>query len=333
MNWILALVGAIAIYPGLLAALVVAWILTWVRAAARAALGSGQLQGPLAPVNELRAAFGRDTVAPLDVQSILLPLATVLAAAAPIVAVVLLPVPGNPLVASIGLKGDLMVETILLLGVPFMRLFVGWAIPSPFGRLAADRNARILAGAVVPLAFAVLALAQLIGTFEITAAGVPPQLVLQQMSAMTRLFVPYLPLLARLLAAAAVACCLPVLARSTALREGESELDAVAGELTELSGRDLAIFRVAEALQLVAVSAFFAAAFVLPLAAALPVGQRVLLWVAAPLLTAVGIGMWEGLRGARPATAEKPPLSWWFGVPVLLALFALVLAAWVSRVG
>lgn len=322
MNWILALVAAVAIYPGLVAALLVAWALMWVRGAVRAALGSGQFQGPIALVDELRTAFGRDTLAPLDAQPVLLPLATILALAAPLAALVLLPVPGNPLVATIGLKGDLIVETTLLLGVPCARLLIGWAIPSPFGRLAADRSARLLAGCVVPVALAVMALAQQVNTLEITPANAPSQGPL-----------PYISLLARLLAGAAFACCLPVLARGTALREGETDLDTVSGELTELSGRDLAMFRVAEALQLAAVAAFFAAAFVLPLVATLPATQRWLVWLAAPLLTAAGIGVWEGLRGARPAAAEKPPLSWWFGVPVLLALCALVAAAWATRIG
>jgi formate hydrogenlyase subunit 4 len=322
MNGLLAFVIAVLIYPGIVAALLVAWALGWVRDAARTALASGGLPGPLAGVGELRALVARDTLAPEGAQGSLLGLVPLLALASPIAALVLLPVPGNPLAAALGLKGDLVAEGALLFGVPCARLFVGWATPSPYTRLAADRGARLVAGCALPLALAVAALGQQVGTFQITGAD-------------ARLAAPLstLALLARLLAAAAFACCLPVLAHASALREGEGGLDLVAGELTEASGRDLALFRVGEALQLVAATAFFVAAFILPLLANAPSGLRAAAWPVALLLGVAGIGAWEGVRGARPATAtgETPPLSWWFGVPVLLALFALVVAAFAAR--
>jgi hypothetical protein len=106
----------------------------------------------------------------------------------------------------------------------------------------------------------------------------------------------------------------------------------VAGELSEVNGRDLAVFRLAEAVQLVAVTAFFAAAFVLPLLVTLSASLRDIVWIVVLLVSAAGIGAWEGTRGGHLATTgDKPPLSWWFGLPLVLALFALVLAAWAAR--
>jgi formate hydrogenlyase subunit 4 len=139
-------------------------------------------------------------------------------------------------------------------------------------------------------------------------------------------------LLARLLAAVAFALVLPVLARATALREGQGDIDVVGGELTDMSGHDLACFRVGEALQLVAVSALFVAAFVMPLfATASNNVVRALLWILGILLTAAGIGAWEGFTGTRAKGEERPPLSWWLGLPLVIALLALVVAAWAAR--
>lgn len=321
MNALLALLVAIVLYPGVIASFAVAWALAWTREAARAALGSGQRPGPLRALAELRALFGRDALRPTGVYAPALQLASAVALATPLVALVLLPVPGNPLVRALGLTGDLVVGSALLLGVPFMRLLVGWMVPSPYARVAADRSARLLAGCALPMMLALTAIAQQVGTFQLTGAD-----------AVSSTQLPLVALAARILAAAAFACCLPVLARATALREGEQGLDVVAGELSELNGRDLAIFRVAEAVQLVAVAAFFATAFVLPLLVTLTASLRGVVWIAVLLVSAAGIGAWEGTRGGQLATTgDKPPLSWWFGLPLVLALFALVLAAWAAR--
>lgn len=322
MNVVLAVIVAVLIYPGVLAVVVATWALGWMRDAARAAARGGGRPGLLSGPLDLRTTFGREALAPEGAAPWLLAFAPVLATAAPVAALVLLPVPGNPLVGVVGLTGDLIAEGALLLGMPLMRLLVGWSIPSPFGRLAADRGARLLAGCALPMALALVASAQLVGTLQLTEADAPQPGGLQ----------PVL-VLARVLAACAFACCLPVLARPTALREGSGELDVVAGELTELSGRDLGLFRLAEGVQLVAACGVFVGAFVLPVVAGvLTVRTAPLAWVVGLVLTAVGVGMWDGMRRGRvSASADQPPLSWWFGAPLLIALFALVLAAWAVR--
>lgn len=321
MNGVLAVLVALLIYPGIAAGMVAAWVLTWARESVRATVGRlhrpGLLEGPA----QLRAALGHDTVSPVSERSPLLLVGPMLAIGAPLAVLVLLPVPGNPLRTALGLTGDLAAEGALLLGVPVMRLLVGWAMPSPYTRLAADRGARLLAGAVLPMVLALMALAQQVNTFQLTTADAP-----------TTTGLPIFALLTRLLAAAAFACCLPVLARATALREEEGSLDAAAGELTDISGFDLAAFRVAEALQLVAVSAFFVAVFVLPLLVAAATSLRIAAWPVVLLAVALGLGAWEARHSAQPTPADnRPPLSWWFGLPLLLSLFALVLAAWAAR--
>jgi formate hydrogenlyase subunit 4 len=321
MNGVVGFVVALLLYPGIVAGVVSAWILTLARDTTRAALSAGARPRLFGAFAETRALFARDSVAPAGLVPVVAALIPVVAVAMPVVALVALPVPGNPLVKALGLGGDLALEGGLLLAVPCLRLVLGWATPSAYTRQAADRGAHLLAGAVLPLTLAIAAVAQQVNGLPVAPADQPAATPLTNVA-----------LIARLLAAVAFACCLPVLARATAVREGEGAPALVGNELTEASGRDLALFRIAEALQLAAVAAFFAAAFVLPLVATTPFGVRAAAWIVAPILGAVGIGAWEALRGATTSSkSEQPPLSWWFGVPLLVALFALVAASFAAR--
>jgi formate hydrogenlyase subunit 4 len=281
---------------------------------------------PGVAIGELRAEWRRETVLPEGVSSAMLALCTLAVLFFPLLALILLPVPGNPLVRSIGLSGDLAAETGLLLGLPLIRLLLGWMVPSPQTRLAADRGARLLAGAVLPAGLAVAAMAEQQAVLRLDVAPLGHSL-------------PLVSLLARVLAALAFACTLPVLARGMVLRApgaaSAAESTPVADELGELSGRDAVALRIGEALQLVAVAAFFVAAFLLPLftQVSAPVGVGVI-WVLGLLLVALGIGAWQGWQARQPraeSETERPPLTWWLGVPVLLALAALVAAAWATR--
>ena len=59
--------------------------------------------------------------------------------------------------------------------------------------------------------------------------------------------------------------------------------------------------------------------------------ERDVALVVVAILVAVGLGVWEGRFGRRPEGSDRPPLSWWVGAPTLLALAALVAAAWATR--
>lgn len=318
MNGILGFVIAVLVYPGVLVAALVAVALGWARQTVRVALSGGERTGPVETLRDLRDDFNREATA-AGVLPAALTLASAAAIVAPLLALILLPVPGNPLAQTLGLTGDLVLEAALLLGLPMARLFVGWAIPSPYTRLAADRGARLLAGAVLPLALAVTVAAEQLGTLGLAGApAVPANTV---------------AVVARVFAALAMVLVLPALARAVALRAGTGSEDAdlPGGELAEVSGRDLAFFRIGEAFQLVAVAAFFTAAFVLPIFARLNATGRNVIWVAGIIVTCAGVGAWEGFAGNRPEGEERPPLSWWLGFPLLLALVALVAAAWAQR--
>jgi formate hydrogenlyase subunit 4 len=319
VNGVLAVILAVLIYPGVLVAVIAALLLSWSRTSVRSAFIGSPIADPLREAREVRATLERDAVLPEGAYAGVIGLASCAAIILPLVALVLLPVPGNPLVDALGLRGDLAAEGGLLLGVPLLLLFVGWAIPSPYTRLAADRSVRLLAGALLPMVLGLAAIAEQLTTLQLRVLPDPRNPLVA------------ITLITRLLAALAFACTLPVLARTATLRAGGPEPELLAGELSEVSGRDLARFRIAAAIQLVAVSTFFVAAFLLPLFPTVEGGGRTAVWVAGIIATAVGIGVWEGFAARAPVSQERPPLSWWLGLPVLVGLLALVAAAWAAR--
>jgi formate hydrogenlyase subunit 4 len=177
----------------------------------------------------------------------------------------------------------------------------------------------MLAGAALPMALGLTALAQVHGDLTLTDAS------------MTTGQAPF-TYLAVAFAGIAFLCALPALAALTPLHAADDASELAVGEATDLSGHDLAFLRIGEALQLVACGGFFAVVFLSPLLTRItnPVANGIALLVAA-LLVAVGLGVWDA-RGAKSGVDdEQPPLSWWVGAPTLIALAALVAAAWATR--
>ena len=319
MNAVIGVLLAILVYPGLLIALLAAWALTWVRTSVFAAAQGRPVSDPLAFPGAVRTAFDKEGILPTGVFAPATTVATLVAVVCPLLALIFLPLPGNPMVSAIGLQGDIIAAGAFLLAAPLARLFAGWVAPSPYTRLAADRNARLLAGATLPAALALTATAQTFVSLRLDTMMAPAS-------------VPTIILITRLLAAAAFACALPVLARAATLPQVEDGAPLPSSELGEISGRHLALFRVSEALQLVAVAAVFVSVFIIPLVSGVTnTGVRYLVWALAVIAVAVGVALWDALRHQTIEHAERPPVTWWLGVPVLLALAALVAAAWAGR--
>lgn len=318
MNGVLSFALAVLIYPGLLVAVVAGVILMVARNAARGAMNGENITASTAPVLELGESWQGETNAPDGVSEFALTLSSGLAMLAPALALILLPVPGNPLVTLVGLKGDLVAEGVLLLGLPLARLFVGWLTPTPLTRVAADRGVRLLAGAALSLTLSLTAIAQQNNALTIMNAPVSSQ--------------PAVLVVARVLAALAFICVLPVLTRTSAIRERQDAADAAPDELLEVTGRDLFSFRLGEAMQLAAAAGFFIAVFALPFFSTTPQpAVMAILWIVGLLVVAVGIGVWDALRERIPSGEDHPPLTWWLGWPLLAALAALVITAWATR--
>lgn len=318
MNGVLEFALAALVYPGALVALVAAWALAWAREAAHDAARGRPTPGLFGQLAVIRGLFSRETLAPAGVNPFALSLGVTVVVAAPLAALVMLPLPGNPLTQAVGLRGDLIAEAGLLLGAPLGRLLLGWATTSPYTRLASDRGARLLAGAAAPLVLGLTAMAQIRGTLTLwdakASVGQAP-----------------FTTLALLLAGIAFLVALPALAAGSPLRLGAGSSETLAGEATELSGSDLALLLIGEALQLVACVGLFALVFVAPLVANMQPVARGVIEVVAVAAVAAGLGFFEGRRGRPAALEDRPPISWWAGMPMLTALVALVLAAWATR--
>ncbi len=309
---------AVLIYPGILVACLAALVLTWVREYTAAGTGGHvSATSPLALLTDTSTLLRSDSAERRHISGTALALVTGVVALAPLVALVLLPVPGNPLVRAVGLTGDLTAEGALLVCGPLARLLVGWASPRAESRAAADRGARLFAGAALPFVLALTVSAQALDTLVLDVRPTPPANAIA--------------VVVRVLAAATFLCVLPVLVRVAPLRDASDEGETP-DELAGQSGEILAGFRVGSAIQLVAVLAFFLAEFVRPAVPAFSSGgATVAMWIIGLPVLAAALGFWEGKRGFRLRAEERPPVSWWMGIPTLLGLAALVAVAWATR--
>ena len=334
MNDVLGAILAVLIYPGLVVAVIAAVTLLWAREAVAASVQRMPAASPMRFVESLVETGQRPGVVSRGNISGAITVALAVAFVSPILALIFLPVPGNPLIGNNvlnepvsgsglvtnGLTGDLLVVAAFLFGQPLARLFLGWVSPTAATRLAADRGARLLAGAAVAVILATTAMSQQL-------QGLRLDTVLKSSAT------DAIAQISRVLAAGACACALPVLARRTSMRRAEEGSTFLYDEAAELSGRDLMLFRLSEALQMFAVSVFFGMVFIVPIFAhwIKGSGYLIVLGVVA-LATALGLGLWDFFGTPPTESEDRPPLSWWLGVPVLLALAALVAASWAARV-
>src|SRR5579859_7092577 len=118
MNGIFAFLLAVLIYPGALAAILTAAALTWTRDAGHAFVTRAAVQNPVRTIRGLRAALDRDALIPDGAAPHIIGTLSLAAIVLPLLALILLPVPGNPLVSVIGMTGDLAAEAGLLLACP-----------------------------------------------------------------------------------------------------------------------------------------------------------------------------------------------------------------------
>ncbi|HEX9067956.1 MAG TPA: NADH-quinone oxidoreductase subunit H [Ktedonobacterales bacterium] len=334
MNEVLGAALAVLIYPGLVVAAIAAVTLMWAREAVAATVQRIPATGPVRYVEGYVRAGQRPGTVSRGSLSGAITAALLVAFVCPILALLFLPVPGNPLInnglltepagaglVSRGLTGDLLVVAALLFGQPLARIFLGWISPSATTRIAADRGARLLAGAAVAVALATTAMAQQLDSLRLDG-------VLSSASSVG------VAQIARVLAAGACACALPVLARRTSMRRAEEGTTDLYDEAADLSGRDLMLFRLSEALQMIAFAIFFGVVFVVPIFAHWIKGSAYLIALGiVALATALGLGLWDFFGTPPTESEDRPPLSWWLGVPVLLALAALVAASFASRIG
>ncbi len=330
MNELLAMIISLLVYPGLIFALVAALVFGWLRGVARATAQGWSLGMPqLAPRELLRRLRQGSTVSE-GVFAPLLQALPVLAVVCPLLVLVFLPLPANRGADNGAYTADVAALAALLLGVPLVRIVLGWATPSPYTRMAATRSARQLMGYLVPFALAVAVAAAVGASLHIFAIAThqPVAVTTQSLFGLNaiRLFG-----LTRIVAGLAYLSCLPALAKLTPIREGQGGLDLVGSELTEISGRELLVMRIGEWVQLVAALGLGIVLFVLPFFTT--DGARAIAALVSAVVAAILLGVWEGagtyLRAARDEL--DAPLSVWFGTPTFLAIISLLLLVLAQR--
>jgi NADH-quinone oxidoreductase subunit H len=212
------------------------------------------------------------------------------------------------LAGGAGFTGDLILLVGLLELPPLCLILAGYASRSIFGEVGATREAVVSIACNAPFLAALLALATAGGTLR-----------LQELAAAT-------PWTVRAPALLAILLCLPVKLRLNPFSLSNAEQEILAGPLTELDGRWLALWELAHALEWVALTGLVAA-LVFP-----PSGASALL---------------DGLRLGAVSLALVPPLTllgaatgrlklgqvtrWLWRWPTLAAVAAVVVAQLVRR--
>lgn len=240
----------------------------------------------------------------------------------------LLPLPANRGADAIGFSADVVALVALVLGVPVARILLGWATPSPYTRLAAIRSARELLGYALLLALSVAVTVAIGGSLQVLAV-VQHQPIVTSTQTFFGISAVRLYGLARIAAGLTYLSCLPALARLTAIREGQGSLELAGNELTELSGRELLVMRIAEWVQLVAALALGITLFVLPFFST--VGARAIAAGITAIVVTIGLGAWEGSSFMRQRDELDPPLSIWFSTQSFLAIAGLLLLVLAQR--
>lgn len=240
MNELARFTFGLLVWPGLLGAAALGVVYLWLGRKLLARL-QGRKGPPFGqPFFDLVKLLGKRTVLPGDANRGLFYALPLCAVAATTFALVIIPVPGNP-VSSF--PGD-VVLLLFLLEVPvFCDILAGYVTKSIYGQVSAMREGVLMIGYNVPLLGAVCAMAQHAGSFSLAGmAGAPQGIV-------------------TLLAAIGFLVAIPARLKSNPFSIPNAEQEIVAGAHIEYNGAPLALFELSHALELVALTSLFMVLF------------------------------------------------------------------------
>lgn len=266
---------AVLLWPGLVGGALLSWLYLWLGRKLLARL-QGRYGPPFyQPCFDFVKLLGKQTVVPGGVNRLLfygLPLVAVISV---VVALALIPVPGNP-ARALSFTGDLILLIYLLEMPALCDVLAGYGSRSLYGQVGAAREALLALGYNLPFLAAVIALALPAGSFRLVDVQA----------------VAYGPV--HLAATLAFLLALPARLKCNPFSIPNAEQEIVAGTHLEYNGVPLALFELAHGLELVALVNLFAALFV-PLPAGVPGGLIYLL---------VGVGLVALTTGLAAATAR-----------------------------
>lgn len=276
MNIVLRFAITVLLYPGGAFALVAGWVLLWLTewAAAR----RNGVRGPrfTQPVEDFFKLVNKVTSLPTGAESAVR-LILLLAAVAPLLVVVLLPLPGNLAADSPSTSGDLLAVLFLLLLPTLAPAVLGYVLASPYGRIAARRALPRIAVLTGLLLLSTLAIAAQRGSLSLSLLAVQQT----HFSAAS--------IILDMLAGLIFFLCLPALTPRVAGTWHNSP-ELIAGPYTDLTGADLALLHLSAALQTLASGSLLASLFILPYVPGGPLAQLGI-YLATLVVSSLSIGL------------------------------------------
>lgn len=296
---------ALLVFPGLLYALPAGWLMLGLERKLRARF-QGRIGPPVSqPFYDVVKLLAKTPVPRVAADTLLLTALPLLAVGSMAGALALLPA----LAGGAGFTGDLILLVALLELPPLCLILAGYASRSIFGEVGATREAVISIASNAPFLAALLALASAGGTLR-----------LQELAGAT-------PWAVRGPALLAIVLCLPVKLRLNPFSLSNAEQEILAGPLTELDGRWLALWELAHALEWVALTGLVAALAFPPGGAAVLDGVRFVAVSLALLAPLTLLGSATGRLKLAQVT------RWLWRWPSLAAVAALILAEVVRHGG
>jgi NADH-quinone oxidoreductase subunit H len=297
---------ALLVFPGLLYALPVGWLMLGLERKLRARF-QGRIGPPVSqPFYDVVKLLAKTPVPRVASDRLFLTALPLLAVGSMAGALALLPA----LAGGAGFSGDLILLVGLLELPPLCLILAGYGSRSIFGEVGATREAVVSIASNAPFLAALVALATAGGTLRLQdlAAAVPWSV--------------------RAPALLAVVLCLPVKLRLNPFSLSNAEQEILAGPLTELDGRWLALWELAHALEWVALTGLVAVlAWPARGASALADGLGF-------AVTSVALVVPLTLLGAATGRLKLAQVTrWLWRWPSLAAVAALVLAQLVRQGG
>jgi NADH-quinone oxidoreductase subunit H len=232
---------ACLVWPGLLIAAPLGWTELWFMRKLTARLQGRRGPPFFQPFFDFMKLLGKEMVIPVGVTRSAFLAMPLVAVAAVMAALAIVPLPGNPIPS---LPGDVIL-LLFLLEVPVLcEVMAGSVSRSVYGQVAAMREAILSLAYNLPFLVAIIAMAQHVGSFQMRALQAAPFGPITVLAGLTFLL------------------ALPGRLKTNPFSIANAEHEIVADALVEYSGPALALFKLAHAFEIVLLTELFAVVFI-----------------------------------------------------------------------
>jgi len=294
---------ALLIWPGLIVAALFSWFFLWMMRKLTARLQGRQGPPFYQPFYDFVKLLGKRTIVPGGVNPVLFYALPIVSTFSVVLALGLLPLPGNPLPSF---TGDLIILLYLLEMPAFCTILAGYISGSLYGQVGSEREAVLLLCYNLPFLASVVALAVQSRSFELASLAHQPWTIVHLIAALTFML------------------AVPARLRSNPFSIGNAEQEIVSGAMTEYNGLPLAFFEFSHGLELVALIGLFDVLFI-PQVGGLALSLLVYLIISLLLVCLVTL---LAVSTARIRINQAFQFYWWWGA---IAAVASLAAAFLLR--